>query len=84
MALGSAGLRLRICSSMPEVSMRMLSKRLSSCEPDSPASRKGKGSPSPAVWKVGNDGTQPHHMILFGVPDGTTEDEFMTALKEDG
>lgn len=34
----------------------------------------------PAVWKVSNDGMQPHHVVLFGVPDGTTEDEFMTAL----
>ena len=35
-------------------------------------------SPVPAganIWKVTNDGEQPHHLILSQVPDGTTEDD---------
>lgn len=27
------------------------------------------------VWKISNDGEQPHHMILMQVPDGTTEEQ---------
>jgi len=29
-------------------------------------------SSGPQIWDMGNTGTQPHFMVLFGVPDGTT------------
>lgn len=29
----------------------------------------------PGIWKLTNAGTEPHHMVLFQVPDNTTEDQ---------
>lgn len=37
-------------------------------------------TPVPAganVWKIVNDGAEPHHLILSQVPEGTTEDDVM-------
>jgi hypothetical protein len=31
----------------------------------------------PQIWDMGNTGTQPHFMVLFGVPDGTTMNQVM-------
>jgi hypothetical protein len=31
----------------------------------------------PQIWQVRNNGLQIHHLILLGVPDGTTEDDVM-------
>ncbi len=31
----------------------------------------------PQVWRVANDGEQVHHIVLEGVPDGTTEEQVL-------
>ena len=31
----------------------------------------------PQIWKVVNNGLQVHHIVLMGVPEGTTEDDVM-------
>jgi len=31
----------------------------------------------PQIWDMGNTGTEPHFMVLFGVPDGTTMTQVM-------
>jgi len=38
----------------------------------------------PQIWKLVNNGLQPHHMILFGVPDGTTEERVLELLSSFG
>lgn len=32
-------------------------------------------SAGPAIWKLTNTGAQPHHLILFQMPDGITEEQ---------
>jgi hypothetical protein len=34
----------------------------------------------PQVWKVVNNGAQPHHLVLAQVPDGTTEEQVIELL----
>lgn len=34
----------------------------------------------PQIWQVVNEGSQPHHLILAQVPEGTTEDQLIALL----
>ena len=34
----------------------------------------------PQIWKVTNNGSQPHHLVLASVPDGTTEEQVLELL----
>jgi hypothetical protein len=34
----------------------------------------------PQIWELGNTGTQPHFMVLWGVPSGTTFDQVMATI----
>jgi hypothetical protein len=34
----------------------------------------------PQIWEMGNTGTQPHFMVLFGVPDGTTMEQVLATV----
>jgi hypothetical protein len=34
----------------------------------------------PSVWKIVNDGTQPHHLIAGQVPEGTTEEQVVEVV----
>ena len=31
----------------------------------------------PQIWRIQNNGLQVHHLVMLGVPDGTTEDDVM-------
>jgi hypothetical protein len=37
-------------------------------------------SSGPQIWDMGNTGTQPHFMVLFGVPAGTTLDQLIATV----
>ena len=34
----------------------------------------------PQVWTVTNDGSQPHHLVLATIPDGTTEEQVLELI----
>jgi hypothetical protein len=34
----------------------------------------------PQIWEMGNTGTQPHFLVLFGVPDGTTMNQVLATV----
>lgn len=38
----------------------------------------------PQVWRVENTGEQVHHVVLWGVPDGTTSEQVLTLLTSMG
>jgi hypothetical protein len=38
----------------------------------------------PQIWNVVNNGLQVHHLVLLGVPDGTTEDDVMELAMSEG
>lgn len=37
----------------------------------------------PQIWKVVNNGQQVHHVVLAGVPDGTTEDDVLALIESE-
>jgi hypothetical protein len=41
----------------------------------------GSIASGPQIWEMGNTGTQPHFMVLFGVPDGTTMNQVLATVQ---
>ncbi len=37
----------------------------------------------PQIWKIVNNGQQVHHVVLAGVPDGTTEDDVLALVESE-
>jgi len=37
----------------------------------------------PQIWKIVNNGQQVHHVVLAGVPDGTTEDDVQALVESE-